>query len=55
MAVDMDKLNVFVGRFVGDGHHVSDSILQRDKAIKTIRKWWVESHTATQRGVPSPG
>jgi hypothetical protein len=30
------------------GHRVSDSISQRDKAIKAIKKWWTESHTATQ-------
>jgi hypothetical protein len=36
------------------GHHVSDSISQRDKAVKAIKKWWVESHTTTQRrGCPS--
>lgn len=37
------------------GHHVTDSISQRDKAIKAIKKWWVESNTATQRRVTSPG
>jgi hypothetical protein len=31
------------------GHRVNDSISQRDKAIEAIKKWWVESHTATQR------
>jgi hypothetical protein len=31
------------------GHHVSDSISQRDKAIKAIKKWWAESHSP-QRG-----
>jgi hypothetical protein len=30
------------------GHHVSDSISQRDKAIKAIKKWWVESQTVAQ-------
>jgi len=37
------------------GHRVTDSISQRDKAIKAIKKWWVESNTATQRRVTSPG
>jgi hypothetical protein len=36
------------------GHRVTDSISQRDKAIKAIKKWWVESNTATQRRVTSP-
>ncbi len=31
------------------GYRVSDSISQRDKAIKAIKKWWTESHTAPQR------
>jgi len=31
------------------GHRVSDSISQRDKAIKAIKKWWTESHAALQR------
>lgn len=31
------------------GHHISDPIAQRDKAIKAIKKWWIESHTETQR------
>jgi hypothetical protein len=31
------------------GHHVTDSISQRDKAIKAIKKWWTESHSL-QRG-----
>jgi hypothetical protein len=31
------------------GHRVSDSIPQRDKAITAIKKWWTESHTATQQ------
>ncbi len=35
-------------------HRVTDSISQRDKAIKTIKKWWVEAHTTTQRRVTSP-
>jgi hypothetical protein len=26
------------------GHHVKDPVSQRDKAIKEIKKWWVESH-----------
>jgi hypothetical protein len=26
------------------GHHISDSISQRDKAINAIKKWWTESH-----------
>jgi hypothetical protein len=30
------------------GHRVSDSISQRDKAIKAIKKWWTESHAAPQ-------
>jgi hypothetical protein len=33
------------------GHRVSDSISQRDKAIKAIKTWWAESHTA--KGVPT--
>jgi hypothetical protein len=28
------------------GHRVSDSISQRDQAIKAIKKWWTESHSA---------
>jgi hypothetical protein len=36
------------------GHRVSDSISQRDRAIKAIKTWWVESHTAAQRRVTSP-
>jgi len=36
------------------GHHVSDSISQRDKAIGAIKKWWVESHAATQRRATGP-
>jgi len=31
------------------GHRVSDSIPQRDKAITAIKKWWTESHAATQQ------
>ncbi len=31
------------------GHRVSNSISQRDGAIKAIKKWWTESHTAPQR------
>jgi hypothetical protein len=31
------------------GHRVTDSISQRDKAIKAIKKWWTESHSL-QRG-----
>jgi hypothetical protein len=31
------------------GHRVSDSISRRDKAIEAIKKWWIESHAATQR------
>jgi hypothetical protein len=27
------------------GHRVSDSISQRDEAIKAIKKWWTESHS----------
>jgi hypothetical protein len=34
------------------GHRVSDPVTERDKAIKAIRKWWVESHTATDRAAP---
>ena len=34
------------------GHRVSDPVTERDKAIDAIRKWWIESHTATQRAVP---
>jgi hypothetical protein len=30
------------------GHRVTDSISQRDQAIKAIKKWWTESHTAPQ-------
>jgi len=36
------------------GHRVSDSISQRDRAIKAIKTWWAESHTAAQRRVTSP-
>lgn len=36
------------------GHRVSESMSQRDIAIKAIKKWWVESHTATQRRMASP-
>jgi hypothetical protein len=31
------------------GHRVTDSISQRDQAIKAIKKWWAESHSP-QRG-----
>jgi len=31
------------------GHRVTDSISQRDQAIKAIKKWWTESHSP-QRG-----
>jgi hypothetical protein len=31
------------------GHRVTDSISQRDQAIKTIKKWWTEPHSP-QRG-----
>ena len=34
------------------GHRVSGPVTERDKAIDAIRKWWIESHTATQRAVP---
>lgn len=27
------------------GHRVTDSISQRDKAIRAIKKWWTESHS----------
>jgi len=37
------------------GHRVSDSISERDKAIKAIKKWWVESHPVTQGRGTSPG
>jgi hypothetical protein len=32
------------------GHRVSDPVSKRDDAIKTIKRWWHESHTSTGGG-----
>ena len=36
------------------GHRVTDSISQRDQAIKAIKKWWTESHAVAPRSLTSP-